>query len=488
MAAAATASKARLSFVFSFAEKYLLLLLGSVNAMVLARLLRPDEIGVYAIGAVLVALAQVLRDLGVSQYLIQQAELDRTQLRAALGLSMAAAWALALLVLALSAPMAGFYGDARLQVVLQLLALNFVLLPFGAVTLPYLRRQLRFSAIFKINIAHGLGQMLCSLALALAGFGYLSLVWGTLAGTAAGLLATLCWRPRELPWWPGLRGMRQMLRFGAWSTGGGLVDELGVAAPDLIVGKLIGVAEVGLFGKAAGMLSLFNQAITSAVSPVLFPLYAALARDGCDLRAAYLKTASYMTALAWPFFVFVWICAPQLLRLLYGPQWDAALPLIRIMCISSAAYSMFSMARYLFVATGQVAAQARLDAQAVALRILALLLAAPFGLVWVAWAVVLGAIFRCWLTYRCLRRLTGLQAGALLAAVLRSAVLAALCALAPLAVLAALPGALAQPLLPLLAAALAALGLWLLGIGLLKHEVAAEFAFLRQQMARLLAK
>lgn len=64
-------SPVRVSFLFSFAEKYTLLVLTTAGAMVLSRLLTPAEIGLYSVGAVLVGLAQVVRDFGVGLYVIQ---------------------------------------------------------------------------------------------------------------------------------------------------------------------------------------------------------------------------------------------------------------------------------------------------------------------------------------------------------------------------------------------------------------------------------
>jgi O-antigen/teichoic acid export membrane protein len=468
-------STVRLSFLFSFAEKYTLLLLGMASAMVIARLLTPAEIGVYSVGAVLAGLAQAVRDFGVGQYVIQEQELSADKLRAALTTSVAVAWLLAALVWCGSGLLARFYQQPQLQPVLQVLALNFVLIPFTSVTLPYLRRQLRFPAIFAINASHSVAQLVASVALALLGFGSMSLAWAALSGTVAALLASVLLRPSELPWLPGLRGIRAVLGFGALSTAGGVIDEIGVAAPDLIVGKLIGVAEVGMLGKAMGVLNIFNQLITSAISPVVFPLYAAQARDGGDLKRAYLQTVSYMAALAWPFFGFLAVMAPAVLRVLYGPQWDAAVPLIRIMCISSAFYSMFSMARYLFVAMGHVKAQAKLDALAVPVRVAAILLAAPLGLGWVAWAVVLGALFRSAVTYGYLAALAGIRWLDLLKAVRRSALVAALCVAGPLATQAWAPAAQGHLLLPLLAAAVATALLWLAAMLLVRHELAVEF-------------
>lgn len=478
----------RWSFVTSFAEKYTLLLLNTAGAMVLARLLTPDEVGVYAIGALLVGLAQVLRDFGVGPYVIQEKELTRDKLRAALGTSMLVAWLLAACVLLAGWPAAKFYHEPRLRTVLQLLSLNFVLIPFSAVALPYLRRQMRFSAIFGINLAQTAVQLLCTVVLAWRGHGYLSLAWGAVAGAFAVLVASLCWRPPDMPCLPARRGMRAILSFGSLSTAGTVIDEAGVAAPDLIVGKMIGVAEVGIFGKAMGVVNVFNQLVTAAISPVIFPLFSAQARAGADLRLSYLKTASYVTALAWPFFGFVAVMAPALVRVLYGDQWDAAIPLIRIICISSALYSMFSMARYLFVAMGAVKRQAKLDAMAVAARVAAVLLAAPFGLAWVAWAVVVGALCRSALTYRALRSLTGVRLRHLLAAVRVSAQVAAVSIGGPLAVMLWLPEDGAHPTMRLLAAALAAFALWLAAIMLFRHELAGECTLAGRKALTLLTK
>ena len=481
-------SATRHSFFFSFAEKYTVLLLGIVATMVLSRLLTPAEVGVYSLGAVLVALAQVVRDFGVGQYLIQEKQLDAVKLRAALATSLLVAWLLAGLVMLASAPLAQFYGEPRLTLVLRLLAINFLLIPFSALTLPMLRRQLRFRAIYAINAANSGVNLLVAVLLALQGYSYMSMVWAALAGSCASLLVSLLVRPAELPWLPGRRGMGAIARFGAYATGGGLVDEAGVAAPDLIIGKLIGIESLAMFGKAQSVLNIFNQAITSAISPVVFPLFASRAREGSGqggqggAELVYLRTISYMTALAWPFFLFLACMALPLVKVLYGTQWLGCVPLIRIMCLSSAVYSMFSMARYLFVATGQLQAQVRLDAWAGASKVALLLAAAPFGLVAVAWAVVLSNVLRSWLNYGCLRRLSALDWRILARALRKSLLLCGVSGVAPVAALLWLPPD-TPALLALAGTALATLLCWLAGLFLVKHELAGELLLLQRKLA-----
>jgi O-antigen/teichoic acid export membrane protein len=472
----------RLSLVFSFSEKYALLLVGIASSMIISRLLTPGETGVYSVGAVLLGIAQVLRDFGVGQYLIQERELSEEKLRAVLGTSFLFAWSLAALIAALSVPLAAFYRDARLAPVLQLLALNFMLIPFTSVTLPVLRRQMRFGAICAINLTQGICNFALAVLLAWRGLGYLSLALASVAATLAAFCVSLVLRPASLPWLPSRKGMRAVIAFGAMATGGTLIDEAGVAAPDLIIGKMIGMDGVGVFSKALGVLAVFNDAVISAVSPVVFPLYAAHARAALDVRQAYLRTVSYMTVFAWPFFAFLGLMAQPVVRLLYGSQWNGAVPLIRVMCVSAALYSMFSMARYLFVATGHVGMQARLDALAVPVRVLALAFCAPFGLVAVAWAVVIGSLYRSWLTYRYLRTLADIGAAALFESCAKSLLVTLACALVPALLLVTRERGGNVGLLPMICAALAVLGVWMGMVVLVGHPLAGELGFLRGKL------
>lgn len=471
---------ARRSLLFSFSERYTALLIATVGSMLIARMLAPADIGAYSIGAVLVGLAQVLRDFGVGQYVVAAPALGRVQLRAALTVALGSAWLLALVVLLASGPVATFYGEPQLRDVMRLLALNFVVLPFTALTLSLLRRQLRLASIYVINTAHAGAQLLCTLWLAAHGYGSLSLAWGAVAATLAAFVVSLPLRPAELPWLPGRAGVRAVLGFGLLATGGNVIDEAGVAAPELIVGKLLGVTDVALFGKAQGLLGLFSQAVTSAVAPVMLPLFAAQARAGRDVHASYLLTVGCLTAVAWPFFALLALLALPIINILYGAQWHGAAPLIRVMCCSAALYSMFSMARYLFVAAGHIRVQARLDTLAVAVRVTAVLPAALLGLHWVAWAVVLGSVFRCWLTWRYLDRFGGIGGAALLSAVARSAGLTALTSLAPLAAVLAVPPGTTQ----LLAGVAGAVPLWLAGIVLCRHPLARELDLVWRKLVR----
>ena len=418
------------NLAFGFAEKYLQAALALVSSIVLARILSPAELGVYSIAAVLTGLAQVFRDLGTGQLLVARRDLSLQEQRALLSISIGMGWGLALMMVGLAKPLAAFYRQAQLAEVLWILALNFLLVPFSSQVTGMLRREMRAGALLRITASYSLTQFAATIALAAYGLGPCALAWGSFAATSMGLMAAIIQRPACMAWRPGLRGVAALVRPGGLAVTASAIDEVGVVAPDLVAGKLLGAAEVALLGKAQSVLSLFNQAVTSAVSPVIFPLFARQAREGGDPLRAYMTAAACMTALSWPFFLFAGLFAAPLVSLLYGQQWQASVPLIRIMCGAAALYSMFNMGRYLLLATGHIAEQARIDAIAVFGRLAMLIPAGMAGLSWLAAAVALSLVWRSLLVMRCLRSLFGLELADLLQA-LRKSVLASCAALMP---------------------------------------------------------
>ncbi|KRB92610.1 hypothetical protein ASE26_06525 [Duganella sp. Root198D2] len=464
------------NFAFGFAEKYLQAALALASSIILARLLSPSEIGVYSIAAVLTGLAQVFRDLGTGQLLVARRDLSRAEQRALLTISIAMGWGLALLVAGSADALAHFYRQPQLAQVLHILALNFVLVPFSSQVTALLRREMRAGALLRVSASYNATQFVATIALASNGSGPCALAWGSFAATLAGFLAGLFQQPAGMAWRPGLHGICALVRPGGLAVTSNAIDEVGVVAPDLVAGKLLGVQEVALLGKAQSVLSLFNQAVTSAVSPVVFPLFAKQAREGGDPLQAYIAAAACITALSWPFFLFAGLFAGPLVSLLYGQQWQGCVPLIRIMCGAAALYSMFNMARYLLLATGHIGEQARIDAIAVAGRLAILVPAGLAGLEWLAAAVALSLLLRSWLVLRCLRKLYGLEPAVLLRA-LRKSALATGAALAPAMLVLAAARNEAPGVLHLLAGGGAgALG-WGLAIWLQQHPLAG---FLRR--------
>lgn len=57
---------------YFFAENYSTMFIGFIGIMLIARLLVPAEIGIYSVASAVTSIAQMMRDTGVGNYLIQE--------------------------------------------------------------------------------------------------------------------------------------------------------------------------------------------------------------------------------------------------------------------------------------------------------------------------------------------------------------------------------------------------------------------------------
>src|SRR5690348_7071957 len=174
-------SQFRRSLVYSFSERYAMIIINLAMTAVVARLLTPTEIGIFAVGMSVVLLIETIREFGVGIYLIQARELTREDVRTAFTVSLALSTLLGGTVWALAGPVADFYSEPGVKVVLRLATVGFVLVPFSGPILALLRRDLNFGPIAVINIAGSLANAVTVVTLATLDFGYVSLAWGSIA-------------------------------------------------------------------------------------------------------------------------------------------------------------------------------------------------------------------------------------------------------------------------------------------------------------------
>lgn len=464
-------SSVRRSIALSFLENYSTLAISFVSSVIIARILTPHDIGIFSIGVAIVGMAHMLRDFGVGQYLIQQKELSNADIQAAFGLTLIIAWALALVIFLVAGPVSGLYETPEIRNVMWVLSVNFLLIPFGSVTMAVLRRRMDFGRLYWIRTSSALTHAGVAVSCAWLGYGYLSLAFASTSGILTTVLACALARPQGMPWRPGFNNLKRVLHFGSYVTGGRLATEMGNAFPELMIGKVIDIPAVGIFGRAMGLVELFNRAFVNVVWSVMLPHFANVVREEESVKDSFLTSVRLITAIAWPFFTVLGLMAFPIVRVLYGDQWDPAVPLVRLLCVFGAAGAAFVGYGQLVTALGKPRNQARIEVIGVVVKVTLIAATALFGLAWVPVGLILSRLVTNQLMYWDLARLVGLRAPETLRAVTPALVLSAAAAVGPILVLQVdnsnvfVSVAFALPL--------AAAG-WLGALFVIKHELADE--------------
>lgn len=464
----------RRSLAFSFAQKYTTLVFSLASVVILSRLLTPREIGVFSVAVGLTTFANMLRTFGISDYLVQAEQLTERAINTSFTINLIFAWALAVAVFVTSWPVATFFGDAGVGRVLRVLSASFLLVPFGNTAMALLKRDMAFSALYKINISSTAFSGLAQIGLAFAGFSYMSMAWASLGSMAVMVIGCAVWgghyRVRGLS----LSSWREILPFGAKMTISDLASQLGNQSANLVVGKMLGLADAGFYSRGYGPVNMFEDRVVGAVSAVAYPAFAAEHRESGTAPQLFLRSLVCLTGISWPFFVFAALMALPMIRIMFGNQWDAAVPLMRWLCCAAIVGALIYQCNQLFVAIGRVGTASVIEVQFQLVRVGVVIVAAFISVEAVAASQVFVYAIATVLYYRKVSDFDALRIGRCARALVPSVVVTVTSGIVP-AIVYAWPGFLpAHLMLGLFLAGLGAGLGWLGGAALVKHPLLGE--------------
>lgn len=425
----------RKSLVYSFLDRYAALLISIFSSMVIARLLTPEEIGVFSVTMVLLAFASSVRDLGAGSYLVQERELTTERIRAVWAIQLGLGVLLALTVLLASFPIASFYNEPRMRDIMLVIALNYAINPFGSLTYAWLMREMRFNDVALMRFSAALGGALVSVWMAWEEYGPISLAFGSLASTSANALMSFFYRPKSFPWVPGIGEIKRVISFGSKLSFSDIIAVFVGGSPDMFLGKIQGLTSAGLYSRANGLVQMFYRLVIDAVGSVCLPWFAKQSREEGKITDPFLNATAYVSVVGW-FFCSVLICqAYSIVRILYGSQWDDSVDLVRILALATAIGVPASLCHVALLSIGAVSTIARLTVLGALVTVPLVALAAFHSAIAVSFSAVLISIIMTssslWITSNQI----GLPLVSLARALLKSAKVTLVSAIGPIVAL-----------------------------------------------------
>lgn len=399
----------RRSFVFLIIQNYYAVALQLVGTMIISRILTPGEIGIFAIAAVLGALAGQLRDFGLQEYLIQEKELTHAKIRSAFGMNVITSWTMALAFFLGSTYVGEFYREPGVAEVMRIQAMSFLIIPFGAINMAYYRRELNYKPHLVAGLFSNTVSFSIAILLVLNGFSYLSMAWSAFAGVLVGVSVSLFFRPKDYPRLPAFSGLGRVFHFSKHAMSIYVLGQINKGAPEAIIGRIQDAAAVAYFSRAYGMIEIFNRLIVGPTIEICLPYLAKEARAGQQTRVGYLKAVTLLTGVGWSFFAVAGILAYSGIRILYGPQWQQSVPLAQLLCATAIVELLYWLAAEAMIAEGRIDRSNRLKFLLLCLRLMGIFMIIPFGLTGVCWGLLTAAIVGASVSQYYLRNIIGLH-------------------------------------------------------------------------------
>ncbi len=375
----------RAAATWAIASQYTSFALQFVASVVLARwFINPDELGLFSIAFAAVTLVAFLQDFGVNRYVTGERDLTPEKLQTAYTVSVVFAWAVALLALLSAGPVAAFYGDVRLKPITLVVASSYLLVPLAIVPQATCQRRMDYKSNAMIEIGSAAANVAVTIVLAVLGQGALALAWGAFAQQAA-RTAISQWRAGGmLPWPLRIEGARPVLRIGGTNSVAAICNSITARAPELVIGRQLDSAAVGLFARAAGLALQLRLLIAGAVTGVFYPAFRQVRDRGEPLGPPYLRVVAAYTGVTWPAMAGLAVLAKPLVELLYGPKWLAAAPLLCWIALAQLCYVSLPLYGDLPVLLDRMRGLIRRNLADTAASVALIVVAAPFGLTWIA--------------------------------------------------------------------------------------------------------
>jgi O-antigen/teichoic acid export membrane protein len=406
----------RRAVVFSLGQRYLAFVLQLGTSIILARLLTPEETGIFSMAAAAVAMGHLIREFGTGEYIISERNLTREKLRAAYAITLLTAGVVATALLALAAPLAAAYKEPGVKQVMYLLSVNYALLPLGSAGLALLNKEMAFDKLFFVHGAAGLVGALVTVAAAMSGQSYLSPAMGSIASIAVTLVMLCLYVPQGVFLMPTTRGMRSILRFGGTLTVARIVDQGAHRSVDFIVSALLGFHASGLLSKANSLLSGFHDFFSSALTRVATPALMKSIASPQALQRAYVDGIVLISFVQWMFFGLLALYGGEVIEILFGANWLGAVPAMQLGAISGALWAPFTLYASLLTARREVGWQLRIQLISAPVLVLCLWLGAQHSLAGVAALTVLATAVRLSVIGRALWVVCGISTAAVLRA------------------------------------------------------------------------
>ncbi len=304
-----------------------------IKNIILARILSPDDFGLFGIALVVFSLLEAFSRSGFDVALIQKKEDIRDYLDTAFVVNIGRGIVLFLLLFFSAQLVAAFFNRAEIVSVVRAVSFVFLLNGFVNPGTIYFLRELEFKKQFQWDMSRSISDIIVTLSLVF----FLRNVWVLVIGMTASFLTRVVVSYLIHPYRPGFSFnpdyARSLFRFGKWVLGSGILIYLLTQGDDAFVGKFLGITALGFYRIAYRFSNLPATHITHVISRVTFPAYSRIQEDKKRLKELYLRILNATIFLSVPLSLFFVVASKSFVLLIIGKKWLYAVPSIQLLAL-----------------------------------------------------------------------------------------------------------------------------------------------------------
>jgi O-antigen/teichoic acid export membrane protein len=272
-------AKALSGTVWTIAAYAIAMVLRLGSNVILTHLLAPQLFGLMTLLTTAITGLTLFSDLGLNPNIVRSSRGDDPEfLNTAWTMQVTRGIGLWICALCLTVPFARFYHEPRLTVMVPVIGFSLVISSFNSTSLATLARRMAVRDLAFVDLSIQAAQLVFTVAFALI---YRS-VWALIAGRLFSDVARLIVSHRLIPgrrtsfrWDP--EAVSELFAFGRWVVFSTALTFLASQSDRMILGKLVSLETLGLYGIAFTLADIPRQVILTFCTNIVFPFVSKLA-------------------------------------------------------------------------------------------------------------------------------------------------------------------------------------------------------------------
>lgn len=308
--------------------------LNFVFNLLIARQLSPDDYGMVAIVAVIMAVCQCFVDSGFGAALVRKGKCTEDDFSSIFYFNIAVALVLYILLFIGSPIISEFYKQPLLKSVTKIYSIILIINALAIVQNSKLTIEVNFKAFARISIISSLVSGSVALYFALRGYGIWSLIIQSLANAAIRtimLWVISYWRPKAIF---SLKSINECFSFGSKLLGSSIINTLYNNIYTLVIGKVYSPESLGTYTRGESIIKFPSETATTVISNVSYPILSSIKEDKEHYTEAYRQLTRMASFIIFPMVIGLAAIADPFIRICLTDKWEMSIPIMQILSFS----------------------------------------------------------------------------------------------------------------------------------------------------------
>jgi teichuronic acid exporter len=277
----------------------------------------------------------------------------------------------------------------ELSSVLKWLSFIFIIAAFNQIQIALLKRNFAFKTMATRALVGIFIAGIVGIYMAFSGYGVWSLVGQQLTYELVGTVVLWTANSWRHQWQFSWQHLSELLNFSINILGFKLVNFFNQRTDSLLIGYFLGEVALGYYAITQRILQVMTQLLSGTINQVALSTFSRLQTDTSLLHKVFYQAIQFTSLIAFPTFLGMIVLTPELITVLFGKQWQPAIPITQILTFAGLLRSISIFTESIFIAMNKPAWRLYLGVLNTIFNIVACVLAVRWGIIAIAIAYIL---------------------------------------------------------------------------------------------------